>query len=159
MNVRKSGVWATCPRLRARLKGALWVAGRAVPLLMEDRCLGTFMSFTRRKCSSKIQRASKEWRNILKRIESLYLPLPGRAHMVGTLVLPRALFGCGVSAPAETVLKALRGACCAAVCGQANKWRAAEACFGLLTKGHTTDPFCLLCVQHTANMQACVFKE
>ena len=60
--------------------------------------------------------------------------------MVGSLVLPKAMYACGVSAPSDTTLRKLRGACCKAVWGQANTWRSSEAVFNLFTKNHVVDP-------------------
>ena len=140
LKASKSAVWATSARLRAQLNGCCRVGAKAIPLLMEDRNLGAYVSYTRRKCKSRIEHTKQECNEILSRIESLHLHLEARAHLVAAMVLPKALYGTAVAAPAQRSLSSLRAKSARAVWGQGNRWRAVEALFNLFTKSHLVDP-------------------
>ena len=140
INAPKSGVWATSRRLRLELATTCTVDGAAIPLVMDERHLGAFVSFTKRKCRGRIDQTEKACSEVLERICSLQLHLEARAHLVASMVLPKALYAGGVSCPSQRSMKKLRAKCARAVWGQGNRWRAVEAMFSLLTKGHITDP-------------------
>ena len=140
LNTPKSGVWATSRRLRLQLQNNCCVDHQPIPLRWDDRCLGAYLSFTRRKCRSRIQHTEKDCDEILGRIEGLSLHLEARAHLVAAMVLPKALYGTAVSPPGEKEMRHLRAKCARAVWGHANRWRSVEAMFGLFTKGHLVDP-------------------
>ena len=140
INAPKSGVWATSRSLRAQLATTCVVNGVPVPLVMDERHLGAFVSFTKRKCRGRIDHTQKACDEILERISGLKLHLEARAHLVSALVLPKALYGAGVACPSNRSMTSLRAKCARAVWGQGNRWRAVEAVFSPLTKGHIADP-------------------
>ena len=102
--------------------------------------MGADVSYTRRKCKSRIEHTKQECNEILNRIESLHLHLEARAHLVAAMVLPKALYGTAVAAPAQRSLSSLGAKSARAVWGQGNRWRAVEALFNLFTKSHLVDP-------------------
>ena len=136
----KSGVWATSRSLRTALQGTCVANGEVIPLIFEERNLGAFVSFTKRKCKSRIAHTEKACKEIIERICGLKLHLEARSHLVAAMVLPKALYAAGVSAPNKEHLNRLRACCAKAVWGQSNRWRAVEVMFCLLTKGHLVDP-------------------
>ena len=140
ISAKKSGVWATTCNLRDELRDACLVDGVPIPVANEERRLGAFLSYTRRKTASRVDRTAAESQETVRRIEGLKLFLEARATLVSSLVLPKALYGCACSAPSKKALRTLRASCSRAVWGQANRWRANEALHCLFTKGHICDP-------------------
>ena len=116
------------------------IGDEPIPLRDEERSLGAYLSFTRKRCKGRITMTKKECSEILTRIEGLHLHLEARSHLVSAMVLPKALYAASVSPPARKEMAQLRAKCTRAVWGQANRWRAAEAVFNLFTKAHVVDP-------------------
>ena len=140
VHVKKSTVWATDPTLRQQLTRACEIDGQFLPLVTQDRRLGAFLSYNRRRVQTRISRTLEECRRMCQRVELLPLPLMLRAQVISSLVLPKALYACGVSPPSKRDLRSLRGAVAKAIWGQGNRWRANEALFTLVVAGHSHDP-------------------
>ena len=140
VSVGKSTVWATSERQRLRMTRGCTINGRALPLVTEDRRLGAFLSYGRRKARSRIQRTLEQCRRMCDRVGNLPLPLMPRAQIIATLVLPKALYACGVTPPAKEDLRRLRAAVAKGIWGQRNRWRANEALVTLVVPGHRRDP-------------------
>ena len=132
--------WATHATEIKSLQTRYKCRDEAVPVVLEQRSLGAYLTFTRRKAKSRIKHTWPQTKATLLRIGATKLPLEVRAILVGSMALPKPLYGCAVSPPPKKEMRALRGAVGRAVWGQANRWRAAEIVFTLLCKGHVVDP-------------------
>ena len=110
VSVKKSGVWGPPPALRLELVGRCTIHDTALPLLVEDRRLGAFLSYRRKRARSRIARTLEECRRMCERIADLPLPLMPRAQIVAIQVLSKALYACGASPPTKRDLQTLRAA-------------------------------------------------
>ena len=140
VSVSKSAVWATTQRLRLLLHQSCKIDGKVLPLRDEDRRLGAFISYRRKRTRTRISRTLAQCRRMCERVGNLPLPLMPRAEIVASLILPKALYACGVSVPAKKDMRSLRAAVAKAIWGQRNRWRANEALFTVVVPGHRHDP-------------------
>ena len=93
----KSCCWATEARERNQLREHF--QGHEIEVVLEERSLGSYLSYTRRKCKSRIDRTWPDTKAMLMRIEATRLPLEVRAILIGIFVQPKALYGCAVCPP------------------------------------------------------------
>ena len=139
LNVKKCWVWGFSPRCRLEL-GRCFINGQKVPLVTEERYLGAYLSFGRKRRRTRIDHKASACKAVCERIEMLGLPLEARAVLAATAVVPKALYACAATPPSRKALQGLRSRVARAVWGQGNRWRAPEVLFTILCKGHLVDP-------------------
>ena len=133
ISVKKSWVWGSSPSCRLQL-GRCHINGVRMPLVLEERYLGAFMSFSKKRRHTRVDKKMEVCRARCERIQMLGLPMEARAVLVATAVLPKALYACALTPPSKRALNCLRSMAARAVWGHTNKWRANEIVFTLLTK-------------------------
>ena len=116
------------------------ISGKAVPCVKEDRMLGAYISFTKRRTVTTFSKKLGVCLDICGRIEASLLPLPVRATLVASVVVPKAIYGSAATPVSKKDMRRLRVACTRAIWGQSSKWRSPEIVHTLLSKGHVTDP-------------------
>ena len=131
----KSSVWGTLPELRAQLQEAR-VGGVQVPTRSQDRVLGAQLSFDKRRAKSRIFIQLGSCLRMCERIQGLPLSMERRAHLVGTFVIPKALYAVATCKPPKKALSRLSAACNRAIWGQANRHRCREILHTCIVPGH-----------------------
>ena len=107
MNIKKSGLWATTRDQRMRLAGVV-VHGSILPLITQDRLLGAYLSYNGQRIRSRFDMTFQACKTIAERIKKMPLPMEVRAILIGSLVVPKAVYACAVNWPSEASMKTLR---------------------------------------------------
>ena len=121
LNTVKTNVWSTEPQYRAILRASANIDGTPIPCVDSDRVLGAHLSFTRRRAQTTLSKKLPTCLEICGRIEASLLPLPVRASLVASIVVPKAIYGSAGTPCSKKHMKTLRAACTRAIWGQSNR--------------------------------------
>jgi len=146
LNASKSHVWATCPD-QAHELADMHVLDESVPSIRSGRLLGAFVRFGKHLRNDLAEKRIKRGVIVADRIRWAPLPMPVRAKLISSLVVPASLYAACVGDVVGSLLNSLTSAVMRAVWGSTRKLRCRDIVLTLFVPGHLVDP-----------RQACIYQ-
>ena len=124
------------------------VIGDKVPCTRGGRLLGAHVAYCKNQRNDLAQKRIARGVEVSERIRWAPLPMPIRARLISSLVLPASLYGACTGCIVSRSLESLTSAVMRAIWGTTRKLRCRDVVLTLFVPGHLVDP-----------RQACVYQS